>query len=99
MLVAGRTDYTKGPINNLESGNCLDPNKVDPATPRVLHTHLPQDMLPKSITQRKIVYVMRDPRDQLVSLYHHHQGLKWSPEMSFKEFFRNVLENPHKGKR
>ena len=95
MLVTGATDYRIDPINNLESGNYSD---IAPRnTPRVLHTHLPHHMLPKSIMDKKIVYVMRDPRDQLVSLYHHHQGLKWSPTVPFKEFFENVLNNPHKG--
>lgn len=98
MLVTGVAQYTSDPIHNLESGNYRDLASCDATSPRVLQTHLPHDMLPQSITSGKILYVMRDPRDQIVSLYHHHQGLKWSRTMEFPEFFRNVMDNPHKGK-
>lgn len=94
MLVSGVTEYLSDPLNNLESGNYGDHSR---GCRRILHTHLPYDLLPNSILQKKITYVMRDPRDQIVSLYHHHQGLKWSPSLSFKEFFKDVLENANKG--
>ncbi|XP_067930825.1 sulfotransferase 1E1-like [Watersipora subatra] len=97
MLVSGLLNYTADPIYNLESGNYADSDgPKESSSPRVLHTHLPPDMLPKSITERKMVYILRDPRDQLVSLYHHHQGLKWSPKMSFTDFFKNVQDYPEK---
>lgn len=100
MLISGDTTYNCQPICNLESGNYDFSSSSDTtiSAPRVLHTHLPCQMLPHSILCRKMVYIMRNPRDQIVSLYHHHQGLKWSPTLTFEEFFHQVLSNPQKGK-
>lgn len=94
MLITGETEYLLSPINNLESG-CFPLS--DSPIPRVIQTHLPYDMLPDSILSKKIVYVLRNPRDQMVSLYHHHQGLRWTPSLTFQQFFADVIENPGKG--
>ena len=101
MLLSGKAEYDPAPICNMESGNygSTSQDNQSPAEPRVLHTHLPCQMLPQTIMRQKIVYVMRNPKDQIVSLYHHHQGLKWSPTLSFAEFFHQVINEPHRGKK
>ncbi|XP_065215218.1 luciferin sulfotransferase-like [Planococcus citri] len=44
-------------------------------TRRFIKTHLPFELLPKKLrnfsTQAKIIYVVRNPRDTLISYYHH----------------------------
>lgn len=99
MLLSGKAEYNSDPISNMESGNfdSTSCNSSSSTEPRVLHTHLPCQMLPQTILRQKIVYIMRNPKDQIVSLYHHHQGLKRSPTLTFSEFFNQVLNEPHKG--
>ncbi|KAK4436396.1 Cytosolic sulfotransferase 12 [Sesamum alatum] len=51
------------------------PHKMDPydaSAPRLLHTHLPHAVLPDSIKNSacKIVYIARNPKDTLVSMWH-----------------------------
>lgn len=43
------------------------------AKPRVIKTHLPYDMLPKS-QEAKYIYVARNPKDCCVSFYYHTKG-------------------------
>ncbi|KAL3842286.1 hypothetical protein ACJMK2_020317 [Sinanodonta woodiana] len=47
-------------------------------SPRNLNTHFPLRMLPKDLLEkkRKIIHVMRNPKDVAVSLYHHFKSLK-----------------------
>ncbi|XP_017265340.1 sulfotransferase 2B1-like [Kryptolebias marmoratus] len=53
------------------------------ASPRSLVTHLPFNLMPRSLhtSKAKVIYVMRNPRDVLVSSYFFHQTT-------------NVLDNP-----
>ncbi|KAL6859136.1 hypothetical protein ACP4OV_018138 [Aristida adscensionis] len=52
------------------------------ASPRILSTHLPYSLLPASATADgggagcRIIYVSRDPKDTLVSLWHFNDGVK-----------------------
>ncbi|CAM0885629.1 unnamed protein product [Alopecurus aequalis] len=39
-------------------------------SPRLLHTHMHYNMLPHSLANSKIVFVCREPKDMLVSLWH-----------------------------
>ena len=52
--------------------------------PRVLGTHLPYSLLPESIktSNCQIVYICREPKDVLVSLWHFAAKIEW-----FKESF------------
>ncbi|KAK6931290.1 Sulfotransferase domain [Dillenia turbinata] len=54
--------YTKNPTPDLSTM----------ASPRVFHTHIPYSSLSDSIKNKgcKIVYVMRNPKDTLVSMWH-----------------------------
>ena len=59
-------------------------------SPRVFKTHLPYDLVPKpgdQATKPKYIYVMRNPKDNAVSMYHHHLTLPLEPKPSWDEFF------------
>jgi Sulfotransferase domain len=61
---------------------------IDAPSPRLVWTHSAYDaMFPK------VVYVVRDPRDVVISYYHHHRkyysGAGWS--QPFGDFFRKFL--------
>jgi hypothetical protein len=47
-------------------------------SPRVIPTHLPSRLYPKTVLERqcKRVYVVRNPKDVAVSFYHHRRSHK-----------------------
>ncbi|KAI3470988.1 hypothetical protein Pfo_027651 [Paulownia fortunei] len=47
-------------------------NLYDASAPRLLHTHLPYSVLPDSVKNSacKIVYITRNPKDTLISMWH-----------------------------
>lgn len=59
------------------------------SSPRTIKTHMPFSLLPPSLLDTcKVVYVARDPRDVVVSYYHHHR--MWATHGyrgDFKKFF------------
>ncbi|XP_040181586.1 sulfotransferase 2B1-like isoform X1 [Rana temporaria] len=67
----------------------------DVTPPRVLTSHLPLHIFAKSFftSKAKIIYVMRNPKDILVSLFHFSKinYLYKDPE-SFQEFFEDFLQ-------
>ena len=63
--------------------------------PRFVKSHMPFSMLPpKLLDTCKVVYVARNPKDALVSYYHHHKLIKILDfDGTFEEFFDLFLEN------
>ncbi|XP_069395138.1 amine sulfotransferase-like [Paralichthys olivaceus] len=78
----------------LEERSADDPNRERP-DPRIFGTHLPPDMLPLAVKEQqiKLIYVWRNPKDILVSLYHFAQSwvLLETPK-SFEDFFQQFLD-------
>ncbi|XP_065218897.1 luciferin sulfotransferase-like [Planococcus citri] len=58
------------PVNSVE-----DVEKL--ASPRFIKTHLPFNLLPEKLqnfsTNAKVIHVLRNPRDTLISYYHHYR--------------------------
>jgi hypothetical protein len=68
----------------------------DPEKPktrkRVFFTHLPLELLPKSILEGpcKVIYVARNPKDNAVSFYHHHRMARFlgvQKNLTWDQFF------------
>ena len=52
--------------------------------PRVFKTHLPYHMVPKGldeVTRPRYIYVMRNPKDAFVSMYHHFHNVPYAKEI------------------
>ncbi|KAM8738335.1 amine sulfotransferase-like [Acanthopagrus schlegelii] len=78
----------------LEERTADDPFQERP-DPRMFGSHLPPDMLPLQVKDKriKVVYVWRNPKDVLVSFYHfaHSWVLLETPE-SFEGFYQQFLD-------
>lgn len=63
------------------------------STPRYFKTHATVDQLPRGSANIKVIYVARNPKDTVVSLYHHATS---KPEFgytgSFEDFVRLFLQ-------
>uniref|UniRef100_A0A670IL84 Sulfotransferase n=1 Tax=Podarcis muralis TaxID=64176 RepID=A0A670IL84_PODMU len=62
--------------------------------PRLLTTHLPFQLFPKSFlhSKAKVVYTLRDPRDAMVSVYHFIKGFKELKDLgTMEEFMESFL--------
>lgn len=62
---------------------------------RFVKTHMPWHLLPEQLktnSEAKIVYTMRNPKDQAVSFYHHYV-LAHKIECSFEEFIEVFTQN------
>uniref|UniRef100_A0A8C3VV12 Sulfotransferase n=1 Tax=Catagonus wagneri TaxID=51154 RepID=A0A8C3VV12_9CETA len=63
-------------------------------SPRTLKTHLPTGLLPPSLLEKncKIIYVARNPKDNMVSYYHFHRMNKALPAPgTWEEYFESFL--------
>lgn len=62
-------------------------------SPRLMATHMHHAILPTSISNNpdcKIVYVCRNPKDMLVSLWHFTRGVQ--PDLAFSDVFEHACE-------
>ncbi|XP_035461968.1 amine sulfotransferase [Scophthalmus maximus] len=78
----------------LEERSADNPLRERP-DPRIFGTHLPPDMLPLGVKAKQIkaVYVWRNPKDVLVSLYHFaHSWVLLETPTSFEDFFQQFLD-------
>jgi hypothetical protein len=100
MLLKNKAEYTKEvkEFSFLEA--IPDINIVDKfPSPRALNTHFPYRWLPKQHKENggKIVHVLRNPKDIIVSLYHHLKNTNEFGEIpDFKTFFEAQLMGPGK---
>ena len=66
-------------------------------SPRLLKTHLPYGLAPKGkdeATKPRYIYVMRNPKDAAVSLYHHYRATKTFPyDKPWDHFFGLFMKN------
>ncbi|XP_027141939.1 sulfotransferase family 2, cytosolic sulfotransferase 3 isoform X2 [Larimichthys crocea] len=64
-------------------------------SPRALVSHLPYHLMPPSFlaSKAKVIYVMRNPKDVVVSSYYFHQMAGFLPDPgTFEEFMEKFLE-------
>ncbi|KAL6855861.1 hypothetical protein ACP4OV_018663 [Aristida adscensionis] len=61
-------------------------------SPRLMNTHLPHTLLPETVTTGgcRVVYVCRDPKDMVVSLWHFLRRAQ--PDLSFAGTFESVCD-------
>lgn len=64
--------------------------------PRVFKTHLTFDLIPKGsdkATKPRYIYVMRNPKDVFVSLYHHCHNMPYLKEIpTWDEAFKQFMD-------
>ena len=62
-------------------------------SPRTFMTHYQRDLLPENLNQKaKVVYVARNPKDVLVSLYYFHKKIPADPyEGTFNDLFESFI--------
>ena len=77
MLVKGEAVYQKVAKENvmIEFFTSEDLEKLP--RPRVMNTHIPASHLPKAMLdqRRKLIFVQRNPKDIVVSAFHHENNL------------------------
>ncbi|KAL9979666.1 hypothetical protein ACROYT_G017366 [Oculina patagonica] len=63
--------------------------------PRVFKTHLTYDLIPKGsdeTTKPRYIYVMRNPKDAFVSIYHHRRNMPYLKEIpTWDEAFEHFM--------
>ena len=93
MLLRGGAEHVDGQGGLLESA-FLKVLKKRPS-PRILNTHLPYKFIPKQAFEKKIKIILlhRNPKDAMVSFYHHLNQMKGHDEGSFEDFFNHRLKD------
>ena len=63
-------------------------------TPRHIKSHLPGQLLPPQVWEKrvKIVYVVRNPKDVVVSLYHHARMVAPVLDTEFDQVFEEFVQ-------
>lgn len=77
-----------------ETGQRYDRN-VNLSSPRVLKAHSPAYLLPKDIwtVKPKIIYVARNPKDMIVSLYHMSRSIAAGYERSLNDLCEDLMND------
>ncbi|KAK7490628.1 hypothetical protein BaRGS_00018045, partial [Batillaria attramentaria] len=80
MLISGTPDYrSRSETNDFIDMTPQEKGSNPPGSePRVYYTHLKFHHLPRQVWEKKVkvVYLMRNPKDTLVSMYNHQHGAK-----------------------
>ncbi|XP_049914203.1 amine sulfotransferase-like isoform X2 [Epinephelus moara] len=99
IMDAAHPDQVEEATNRIRvpwlEGSTVDNFLRERPDPRLYRTHLSPNMLPHGVkTKRtKVVYVMRNPKDVLVSLYHFaHSWVMLETPKSFEDFFQDFLD-------
>lgn len=64
-------------------------------SPRILNTHFPFRMLPEQMKEKKtkIILLLRNPKDTVVSFYHHHRGVKlYDYDGKFSDYLKLFMQ-------
>ncbi|RUS86208.1 hypothetical protein EGW08_006003 [Elysia chlorotica] len=91
MLTTGATEFCNRVKEFVMLEFCDDlPFLATLPSPRVLNSHLYMAQLPREIVDKKVkmVHMIRNPRDVVVSAYHHFKHMK---DQSFEEFLKNFI--------
>ncbi|XP_055996320.1 sulfotransferase 1E1-like [Ostrea edulis] len=97
MLLKNKAEYSKETKEFLFLEAVPDISIVDNvSSPRPLNTHAPYRWLPKQHIENggKIIHVLRNPKDVVVSLYHHFDNAK---EFGEVPYFKTFCENMYNG--
>ncbi|CAL1547834.1 unnamed protein product [Lymnaea stagnalis] len=96
MLLNQTTEYEKRVKEQvmLEFAGALEAVEKEPS-PRILNSHLVFPHLPLEVITKKIkiIHVTRNPKDTLVSLYHHFKQLTPRASFTFDLLLKTVMEN------
>lgn len=99
MLAAGRAET----IPKSKSKHMLEhqpPHDLEVIeSPRILNSHLNKENLPTQIFEKrlKIIHVLRNPKDMLVSFYNHVKGINcYGYNGKWENFFKLFLKNERK---
>ncbi|XP_050692450.1 sulfotransferase 1C4-like [Eriocheir sinensis] len=77
------------PGKDINAGLMLQVTEATPQ-PRTIKTHLPFSLLPPNLLETcKVVFVARNPKDMVVSLYHHS---KWTKLYDFQSSLEEFVE-------
>jgi len=59
-------------------------------SPRLMNTHMPLPMVPGAVPGCRVVYICRDPKDMVVSLWHFFRHLR--PDLPFNSVFESTCD-------
>uniref|UniRef100_A0A3B3S294 Sulfotransferase n=1 Tax=Paramormyrops kingsleyae TaxID=1676925 RepID=A0A3B3S294_9TELE len=73
------------------------PDYVSRPSPRLFASHLTPALMPRGLREKGIVYVMRNPKDNVISYFHFcHVWNQLETPQSFKDFLEHYLTFAHK---